>query len=163
MRNSTTGKRFCFCIWGTYAGRVETDAGPDAGTFARGRDEPVKAVYHDRRLPGGGLVNVVVLGRHRCLSEGFIGGGVRRTVTDATTRRAPKVAVILPGALTVLVLMLVLFHDAMVRTAETSGSGWVDYMFPKPGQTEPSRKRTYVKAVTIDGVSGLVGSGFYPD
>ena len=53
------------------------------------------------------------------------------------------------------------FHDAMIQTAETKGSGWVDYMFVKPGQTAPSHKWTYVKAVTIDGVPGLVGSGFY--
>jgi cytochrome c len=56
-----------------------------------------------------------------------------------------------------------LFHDEMIKTAETNGSGWVDYMFPKPGQTEPSQKWTYVKRVTIDGVPGLVGSGFYPE
>jgi cytochrome c len=56
-----------------------------------------------------------------------------------------------------------LFHDAMVRTARIMGSGWVDYMFPKPGQTQPSQKWTYVKAVKIDGVPGLVGSGFYPE
>ena len=35
--------------------------------------------------------------------------------------------------------------------AETKGSGWVDYMFPKPGQAEPSQKWAYVKKVTIDG------------
>jgi cytochrome c len=56
-----------------------------------------------------------------------------------------------------------LFHDAMIWTAATNGSGWVDYMFPKPGQSQPSRKWTYVKAVKIDGVAGLVGSGFYPE
>jgi signal transduction histidine kinase len=56
-----------------------------------------------------------------------------------------------------------LFHDAMIWTAATKGSGWVDYMFPKPGQSQPSRKWTYVKAVKIDGVAGLVGSGFYPE
>jgi cytochrome c len=56
-----------------------------------------------------------------------------------------------------------LFHDEIIRTAETKGSGWVDYMFPKPGQTEPSQKWTYVKRVTVDGVLGLVGSGFYPE
>ncbi|HEY1610228.1 MAG TPA: cache domain-containing protein [Paraburkholderia sp.] len=56
-----------------------------------------------------------------------------------------------------------LFHDAQIRTAQTKGSGWVDYMFPKPGQAQPSRKWSYVKAVTIDGVPGLVGSGFYPE
>jgi cytochrome c len=55
-----------------------------------------------------------------------------------------------------------LFHDAMIRTAETKGSGWVDYMFPRPGQTQPSQKWAYVKAVKVDGVPGLVASGFYP-
>ena len=56
-----------------------------------------------------------------------------------------------------------LFHDAIIRTAETKGSGWVDYMFPKPGQTQPSQKWAYVKAVKIDGVPGLVASGLYPE
>ncbi len=55
-----------------------------------------------------------------------------------------------------------LFHNEIIKTAETMGSGWVDYMFPKPGQTEPSQKWAYVKKVTMDGVSGLVASGFYP-
>ena len=56
-----------------------------------------------------------------------------------------------------------LFHNEIIKTAETKGSGWVDYMFPKPGQTEPSQKWAYVKKVTIDGVPGLVASGFYPE
>ncbi len=56
-----------------------------------------------------------------------------------------------------------LFHDEIIRTAQTRGSGWVDYMFPKPRQTEPSQKWTYVKRVTIDGAPGLIGSGFYPE
>jgi cytochrome c len=56
-----------------------------------------------------------------------------------------------------------LFHDAIIQTADTKGSGWVDYMFPKPGQTQPSQKWAYVKAVKIDGVPGLVASGFYPE
>jgi signal transduction histidine kinase len=54
-----------------------------------------------------------------------------------------------------------LFHDEIIRTAE-KGSGWVDYMFPKPGETKLSQKWAYVKHVTIDGVPGLVASGFYP-
>ena len=56
-----------------------------------------------------------------------------------------------------------LFHDAIIRTAESKGSGWVDYMFPKPGQTRPSQKWAFVMAVKIDGVPGLVASGFYPE
>ena len=55
------------------------------------------------------------------------------------------------------------FHDVMLETARTKGSGWVDYMFPKPGQTTPSHKWSYVKRVTIDGVPALLGAGFYPD
>src|SRR5689334_2536159 len=56
-----------------------------------------------------------------------------------------------------------LFHNEIIKTAETKGSGWVDYMFPKPGQTEPSQKWAYVKKVTVDGVAGLIASGFYPE
>jgi cytochrome c len=56
-----------------------------------------------------------------------------------------------------------LFHHEFIQVAESKGSGWVDYMFPKPGQTQPSRKWAYVKAVTVDGVPSLVASGFYPD
>lgn len=56
-----------------------------------------------------------------------------------------------------------LFHDAFVEVVRSKGSGWVDYMFPKPGQTQPSQKWSYVKAVTVDGVSGIVGAGFYPE
>ncbi len=55
-----------------------------------------------------------------------------------------------------------LFHDEIIHVAETKGSGWVDYMFPKPGETDLSQKWTYAKKVTIDGVPGLVASGFYP-
>ena len=42
-------------------------------------------------------------------------------------------------------------------------SGWVDYMFPKPGQTQPKQKWAYVKAVKIDGIPALVASGFYSE
>jgi cytochrome c len=46
--------------------------------------------------------------------------------------------------------------------AAQRGSGWVDYMWPKPGQSQPSQKWSYVKAVKIDGEPGYVGAGFYP-
>jgi cytochrome c len=54
------------------------------------------------------------------------------------------------------------FHDELLNTAQTKGSGWVDYWLPKPGQTEPSQKWSYVKAVKAEGVA-LVGAGFYPE
>jgi cytochrome c len=45
----------------------------------------------------------------------------------------------------------------MLETARTKGAGWVDYMFPRPGQTAPSHKWTYVKRVSIDGAPALLG------
>ena len=54
------------------------------------------------------------------------------------------------------------FHDEIMKTAQTKGSGWVDYWLPKPGQTEPSQKWSYVKAVKADGVA-VVGAGFFPE
>ena len=56
-----------------------------------------------------------------------------------------------------------LFHDEFMKVIQTKGSGWVDYMFPKPGQTQPSQKWSYVKGVKIDGGLGLIGAGFYPE
>ena len=55
------------------------------------------------------------------------------------------------------------FQDEILRIAATEGSGWVSYMFPKPGQTEPSMKWAYVKRVTLSGTPGLIASGFYPE
>ena len=55
-----------------------------------------------------------------------------------------------------------LYHDEFATVARTKGAGWVNYMFPKPGQTEPSEKWSYVKAVTIDGTPSLIAAGFYP-
>ena len=42
-----------------------------------------------------------------------------------------------------------LFHNEIIKTAETKGSGWVDYMFPKPAQTEPSQKWTFKPNMTL--------------
>jgi len=43
------------------------------------------------------------------------------------------------------------------------GEGWIDYSWPKPGETEPSSKQTYIKGVASDEQTFLVGSGFYVD
>jgi cytochrome c len=57
-----------------------------------------------------------------------------------------------------------LFHDEFMRVINTKGAGWVDYMFPKPGQSNLSLKWSYVKAVKVDGVAGcLIGAGFYAE
>jgi len=49
------------------------------------------------------------------------------------------------------------------RIVQSKGSGWIDYMFPKPGQDQPSQKWSYVKAVAIDGTPAFVGAGFYTE
>ena len=54
-------------------------------------------------------------------------------------------------------------YVAFMQMAQSNGSGWVDYMWPKPGQNQPSQKWTYVKAVRLDGTPAYVGAGFYPD
>jgi len=52
----------------------------------------------------------------------------------------------------------------LIKAAQSSaGGGWVNYMWPKPGQTQPSQKWSYVKAVRVDGTPALVGAGFYPE
>jgi cytochrome c len=55
-----------------------------------------------------------------------------------------------------------LFHLEMAKLIQAKGGGWVDYMWPKPGQNQPSQKWSYVKAVTLDGAPGYLGAGFYP-
>jgi type II secretory pathway pseudopilin PulG len=41
------------------------------------------------------------------------------------------------------------------------GEGWISYKWPKPGETEPSDKQTYIKRAIYDGQTFLVGLGFY--
>ena len=55
------------------------------------------------------------------------------------------------------------FHDEFVTLVQSRGAGWVDYIFPKPQQTETSRKWSYVKAVNIEGTPGIIGAGFYSE
>ncbi|WP_340818856.1 cache domain-containing protein [Methanolobus sp. WCC4] len=51
-----------------------------------------------------------------------------------------------------------------IETALSEESeGWVDYYWPKPGETEPSLKNTFIKRVDIGNETYLVGSGFYVD
>lgn len=49
----------------------------------------------------------------------------------------------------------------MLNVIETSGSGWVDYMWPKPGESVPTQKSAYVSKATMGDRWVLVGSGVY--
>ena len=55
------------------------------------------------------------------------------------------------------------FHDEFLKLVKSKGTGWVDHWLPKPGQTQPSQKWSYVRAINIDGGTGIVGAGFYPE
>ena len=46
-----------------------------------------------------------------------------------------------------------------VVMASTEGEGWVEYMWPKPGSTEPSHKETYIHRVP--GTTMFTGAGIY--
>jgi hypothetical protein len=55
------------------------------------------------------------------------------------------------------------FHDEFMKVVKSKGSGWVDYWLPKPGQTQPSQKWSYVTAVKTDGGTGIIHRcGFLP-
>jgi len=49
----------------------------------------------------------------------------------------------------------------MLKVAETSGSGWVDYMWPKPGESVSTQKSAYVSKAKIGDEWVLVGCGVY--
>jgi cytochrome c len=46
-----------------------------------------------------------------------------------------------------------------VNLARTVGHGWVEYMWPKPGKSTPSKKLTYIYRVPNQDV--FVGAGVY--
>lgn len=49
-----------------------------------------------------------------------------------------------------------------IETAQSEeGEGWVDYYWPKPDDTEPSMKHTFIKRNVVGNETYLVGSGFY--
>lgn len=47
------------------------------------------------------------------------------------------------------------------RVALEEGSGWVDYWWPKPGETVPSKKVSYVKLAEYGGKKYVIGAGVY--
>lgn len=53
-----------------------------------------------------------------------------------------------------------LFQEFMT-VANEQGEGWVDYMWPKPGDTAQSAKSSYIKKVVVDDKPYIVGMGIY--
>ena len=55
-----------------------------------------------------------------------------------------------------------LFFAEMNKLVREKGKGWVDYMWPKPGEKTPSQKVSYVKLCKIKGGEEIViGCGVY--
>ncbi len=52
-----------------------------------------------------------------------------------------------------------MIHEAV----KTEPSGWVEYNWPKPGESTDSRKSTYLRKIQSDGKTLIVGSGVYLD
>ena len=51
----------------------------------------------------------------------------------------------------------------IIKTAAAKKSGWVDYLWPKPGESLPSRKSTYVSLAMAGDKPVVVGCGVYLD
>jgi len=49
----------------------------------------------------------------------------------------------------------------MIQVAQMSGSGWVDYMWPKPGESVSTQKSTYVSTAQLGDETVIVGCGVY--
>ena len=49
----------------------------------------------------------------------------------------------------------------LLKVAETGGSGWVDYMWPKPGEGTSTQKATYASKARVGDSWVLVGCGVY--
>ena len=54
-----------------------------------------------------------------------------------------------------------LFFAVMNQVCEENGSGWVDYMWPKPGEKKPSPKISFVKQVKHGDDIFVAGCGTY--
>lgn len=48
-----------------------------------------------------------------------------------------------------------------MNTVAAAGGGWVDYLWPKPGEKEPSLKVSYVVQAKHGGEVFIVGCGVY--
>ena len=46
-----------------------------------------------------------------------------------------------------------------IEVANSKGKGWVDYMWPKPGQDDPAPKSSYI--YRVPGTQYIVGAGIY--
>lgn len=53
--------------------------------------------------------------------------------------------------------------QSFIDAVKTKDSGWVEYLWPKPGETKPAKKFTYVKKAKLAEENVYVGAGFYAE
>lgn len=53
--------------------------------------------------------------------------------------------------------------QSFIDLLKTKDAGWVAYMWPKPGETKPAKKLTYVKKTKLGKEGVYVGAGFYAE
>lgn len=53
------------------------------------------------------------------------------------------------------------YGQELCEVAERPDGGWVEYVWPRPGDDEPQRKVSYV--ISVDGLPYQVGAGLYDD
>jgi methyl-accepting chemotaxis protein len=51
----------------------------------------------------------------------------------------------------------------IVNAVKDKDTAWVEYLWPKPQQTKPSKKISYLKKIIINGKVRIIGAGFYPE
>jgi len=51
----------------------------------------------------------------------------------------------------------------IVNAVGEEDTAWVDYLWPKPGESNPSIKTSYLKKMIVNGKIRIVGSGYYLD
>jgi signal transduction histidine kinase len=54
-----------------------------------------------------------------------------------------------------------LFFVEMNRVAREKKHGWVSYMWPRPGETKPTPKISYVQLAKMNGKDVVIGCGLY--
>lgn len=53
------------------------------------------------------------------------------------------------------------FVREYIAKALTDGAGWTEYEWPRPGETAPSKKRTFTRKAEYDGTVVIIGAGLY--
>ncbi len=54
-------------------------------------------------------------------------------------------------------------NQDIIRALETKDRAWMEYMWPRPGETKASKKRSYIRRIKVGGEDLYVGAGAYID